>query len=245
MKPTSSFLVSMRSNLLALFAGCVVAVFVTAQSFTPTDVAWMGQLGVESTGSAYLVEEDMEGSGTPDGWVNGGTPNWDYTTAPAPLVGSQSWLGTAVSDASYTSFSAQSDCWAFCYVNVTNLANSPQLLELRNSSGTVLAAARLMSTGAVRAYNGTINGSSAAGVVTTNVTYCVWMRYIKGGGADGKTYVYVVDGSETRPAVTAQVVNGNATNDAARVYIAVSASTTATIIDKLRVSASEIGNDPP
>lgn len=46
MRPTSSFLVSMRSNLLALLAGCVVAVFVTAQSFTPTDVAWMGQLGV-------------------------------------------------------------------------------------------------------------------------------------------------------------------------------------------------------
>jgi hypothetical protein len=71
MKPTSSFLVSMRSNLLALFAGCVVALFVSAQSFTPTDVAWIGAQDV-----ATATET------TTPSYVGYGTNNIDVTASP-------------------------------------------------------------------------------------------------------------------------------------------------------------------
>lgn len=82
MKPTSSFLVSMRSNLLALFAGCVVAVFVTAQSFTPTDAAWVGQLGAAEEAGCATTDTTLphdtllEGFGTPgyeQAWTEVGT----------------------------------------------------------------------------------------------------------------------------------------------------------------------------
>lgn len=245
MKPTSSFLVSMRSNLLALFAGVVVAFFVSAQSFTPTDVAWMGQLGavVEEEAPSYLVSEDFEGSGTADGWVNNNTPDWDYTTAPAPLVGSES-LGTDNSqDWSTKTFSADNEVWAFCYWNASSFANAPYFLDLLNSGGTTVAKVRILSTGAVRVYNGTSNAETSAGAVATNTTYCMWVQYIKGSGANGITRTYIAAGSETRPALTKEITNGNATTDCDRVKVGGQVNDI-TVIDKVRVSASEIGSDP-
>jgi hypothetical protein len=51
----------MRSNLLALFAGCVVAVYVTAQSFTPTDVAWMGGTATGEVVAGTFSPDDVAG----------------------------------------------------------------------------------------------------------------------------------------------------------------------------------------
>ena len=78
MKPTSLSAANMRSNLLALFAGCVVAVFVTAQSFTPTDAAWVGQLGAGCATTDTTLPHDtlLEGFGTPgyeQAWTEVGT----------------------------------------------------------------------------------------------------------------------------------------------------------------------------
>lgn len=59
----------MRSNLLALFAGCVVAFFVSAQSFTPTDVAWMGQLGAAAEAEPSAVFSNGYEEGDFSGWT--------------------------------------------------------------------------------------------------------------------------------------------------------------------------------
>jgi len=157
-----------------------------------------GPVVVAAPATSYLVEENAEGTGTPSGWADTGTHDWDYTTT--ALRGSQSLsitenYGTTTSP----TFSATANVNAFIRFRTDSIpaSSSATFLQIRDGS-TVLCYLRLIAgTGVIRGYHGTAYGASSA--ISVDTTYYIWAEYASGSGADGTLDVYI-DTDNTKPA---------------------------------------------
>jgi hypothetical protein len=94
----------------------------------------------------------------------------------------------------------------------------------------------------VRVLSGT-TADSAPGTVAINTTYAVWLRYVKGTGANSIAEAYIST-TETKPSVTVQVTNGTATANIEIFNVRPTATTTVGLWDKLRASSTVIGSNP-
>jgi hypothetical protein len=143
-------------------------------------------------------EERCEGTGTPSGWTDGGSPDWDNTTA---LVGSQSLLLASASDNTYTpTFTSSSELWVhFVYRFSAIPASSTTVFAMRESGTHRPYMSQRTTTGVWRIYNGGGTYDSPSFTPTAGTTYYVWWRYKAGTGAgDGISQVYIST-SSTRP----------------------------------------------
>lgn len=201
-----------------------------------------------ATSGAYLVDENAE-SGTPAGWTNTATFNWAYATAPAPLVGSASLGVTGSTGNSIRDWGADnSDVWF--YLRVYNPAGSTNhTVSLLNSSGAEVCGIAFR-TDRVSIYHGGTSASDFNTALTAQAE--VWGHYVKGSGANGALTVYINNAvTGTRPTTTvpgtsivASIAAGAGITDARRIKLG-SGTTGVWIYDKIRVSASSIGNSPP
>ena len=199
-----------------------------------------------ASGPSYLLSDNLEyadaAAAASAGWVDASSPVWAYTTSPAPLVGTRSFACDSTSDASVHSFTAAAGCWAFCYYNVDVFGAS--LFQLLNSSDTIVAGCAFRSDGSVRAINGTSTLDSAGGLVSPATTYCVWLHYTKGTGANGVTDVYVSNTSTIPGSPTISVTSGDASTDASKFRMFANSFGVVAVYDKVRVSTSAIGSNP-
>jgi hypothetical protein len=150
------------------------------------------------TPSYNRFEERCEGTGTPSGWTNGGSPDWDNTTA---LVGSQSLLLASASDNTYTpTFTSSSELWVhFVYRFSAIPASSTTVFAMRESGTNRPYMSQRTTTGAWRFYNTASTYDSPSFTPTAGTTYFIWWRYKTGTGAnDGISQVYIST-SSTRP----------------------------------------------
>lgn len=202
--------------------------------------------------ATYLIKQDFEGAGydNSETWTESGsgTVNEDYTTSPAPLVGSESLSlsGTTVNPNTYASFSGGATIEAYFQWNRSS-TTSKRVFSLRNSSGTAVATVVMETGGALTARCGSSGGTTTVSTTSTATTYHVWLRYVKGTGANGFASVgFSTDG--VRPTSGnnyAEHTSGNATTDAARVMCGSDINTNAgDIYDKVRVDDMTIGDAP-
>ncbi len=192
--------------------------------------------------SPYLVSEDFEGTGTPSGWVESGSPDFDY--AYLPVQGAQ-MLSCPDGSSAYKNFANSSGtCWAFARIRrlSTPTVTDFTILGLFDSSGTSLASVRTRNTSngwrlwAGSAYVGTTNYGGS------NVNVAIWLSYTAGTGGNAVTSIYI-NNSEIRPASPALIhTSGTRTANAERVIC--NASGAQILFDKVRVSASPIGSNP-
>lgn len=196
-------------------------------------------------GSPYLVSEDVDGSGTPAGWTNAGSPNWDYTTS--PIVGAQSLLCSSELNTTTISFTPASTVWVFCRIRREATGGSSStipIVGLRSASDVNLALVTNRNNPAYRLLGGSIIGGFNA-TVSNGVNHALWLQYIIGTGANSIARMWLQeDGTEIRPAsMYANHTTGNATADAAKLILG-GASAAGMVFDKIRVSTSEIGDNP-
>lgn len=181
-----------------------------------------------------LVEENCEGTGTPSGWTDSGSPNWDYTTT--ILQGAQSVLCSS-GQSSYDTFATQSTAYGYCLMRIpTSLpASVNTYCGFRASDGSARALVRVDASGNVTIF---ANGSDSPACVTTmaaNTTYHVWWNFTASGTCSvafstdgtkptsGNNYTFKTGGAGT---VERYIINNVA------------------IFDRLLASTTAIGNSP-
>lgn len=228
--------------------GVTVSTSSTILGRTPNS-AVMGQ--TLASGSSYLFEENFEAPGYQNSWTESGsgtiTPT--YATAPAPLQGSYSLrlLGVAQQPTTYSVLSSdQGTLYVYFLCNIASLPGD-YFFSLRNSSNVTVLELLVDST-LLRVRNGSSGGASTVTSFSAATTYHIWLKYVKGTGANSTSEVWFsttgikpADGSNNYAIKT----GGNATTDVNRVYFGLpSNSTWNGIFDRVLCSTSPIGDNP-
>lgn len=193
----------------------------------------------------YLVKQGFEGTGydNSETWTENAAPNEDYTTSPAPLVGSQSWQTAAVGGEAYTSFTAQDEVWAYAMCNIQTLADNRNIFQIRDSGGTYVLSLKAYADGHLQILNFATSVNTSAGLISNGTTFHVWLHYIKGTGANSTGELYV-SSNDTRPgSPQASTTTAGSTAQAARVAV-MGWSDGNYIWDKVRVDDVSIGSAP-
>lgn len=187
-----------------------------------------------SAAASYdLVEENCDGTGTPSGWVDSGTPNWDYTTT--ILQGTHSVLcGSGTS--TYKTFATQSTAYGYCLLRVPTLpASVSTVCGFRATDTSARALVRVDASGNVTIF---ANGSDSSACVTTmaaNTTYHVWWSFTASGTC---SVAFSTDG--TKPTSGNNFTSKTGGTGTVERYILNST----TIFDRLLASTTAIGNSP-
>jgi len=205
-------------------------------------------------GATYLINQNFEGAGYDNGetWTETGTGTLDedYATAPAPLVGSQSFriaktgqTGRVVSVLP----SDQSTCWGYFQINFTSSpANGTIWFSVLDVSATIVLSIEINTGSIIRVRSGSANASTVS-TVTTATTYHFWWKYVKGTGANAVAQVaFQTSGTEPLSGNNfAQVTTGTATTDANNIRIGNTGSSTYEfIVDRVLVDDADIGDNP-
>ena len=166
---------------------------------------------------AVLVLEDFEGTGTPSGWSTYGTGiDFDYSTSPAPLSGSESlYINGAWNEVYAPSFSAKSFVSIkFEFYKPSGLPTSTdEILHIRGSSF-IQGYVFVQSTGRIGCRHGTVwDYGSAASVLTDDAKNYIWVDFTVGTGSDGDLKVYISPTDLKPVAPQVHITTGTATLD--------------------------------
>lgn len=234
----------MKTLLIFLLSSC--SVFAQLNISNPFYVA--GVLKPASGGAAptYLINQNFEGTGydnNSETWTENAAPDEDYATAPAPLIGSQSWMSAAVGGEAYSNFAANDNVYAYAVFNISTLQNAIDIFQIRNSSDLGLTKLRINADGSVRMVHHASGPTSSAGVISAGTTFHVWMDYHKGTGADSTAELFVSATSTKPGSATLSVTGEGNTTQASRIAI-MGWSGGNHIVDKVRVDDVAIGSAP-
>lgn len=235
--------------LINLFLALILVVNVISDT-----VVVVGQPSSAPPAPTYLASEDFENATGYDlTWTEAGTGTLDedYTTAPAPLVGSQSFrtvLSAQTGTSTHTwAAGAQSTVYGYCIVHRVSNAGSENIIGFR-SSGSLRMGIVFTGAGAVRVTHGTANDTTTT-TYATGTTVHIWFRYTQGSGADGVAELWTSTNG-TKPASSgdstyANVTTGTSTTTVNQIVIGPTTSSSQEMIfDKIRVDDVSIGSDP-
>lgn len=206
-----------------------------------------------SDACSSCTNETFEGTGyAVAGWTESGdTADEDYTTAPAPLAGSQSLV---IRNAAFATAFASIDMpssgegWMRFKVCFTNtIVDTWFVAYFLNNAGGGLASLRINS-GGLRVEAGGAPSATTVATLSAGTTYNVWFHYAKGSGANavadvgfstssvrptsGDNFAQVTTGTSTADTLEWWLGGGDATFGGAyagAIYDSVSFSTTGAI----------------
>jgi len=194
----------------------IIAIAALSWSLLPGQV--ITALRKKTAGPSYITNEDCEGTGTPTGWSDSNTVNWDETGV--VLAGSQSLSidGQNPIGSTVYAFSALGEVWVRLKYRCP-LASWVTVISIRSST-TDLAKLRILSDGTVRIYCGA-NYSAAATKLVDSESTNIWLHYVKGTGANAFASVGFSTG-DTEPTSGdnyASYSSGSITDDADNLYL--------------------------
>lgn len=181
-----------------------------------------------------LVEENADGTGTPSGWVDSGSPNWDYTTT--VLQGTHSVL-CSVSTSSYKSFASQSTVYGYTLFRIpTSLPAAVTTFgAFRATDLSARALFRVNASGQVTIFANGSDSTACVATMSANTTYHVWWSFTASGTC---TVAFSTDGTRPTSGDNFTSKTGGA-GTVERYYINPIA-----IYDRMLASTTQIGNSP-
>jgi hypothetical protein len=227
--------------LLALLAS------ITLATANPVVVLSGGSGATAATGV-----EGFEGTGTPSAaWTdvsNGGqTVNWDGTTSPAPVAGTQSLLMvdsvTGTKEAYFNFPGSQDEIWvAFRFKDSADPATFYSIMLIFDAVSNPLAQIRLQTNGSL---NGLVTATPGTQIIdiVPGTSYRIKCRWRKATGAGNDEQFEVWAGSEATGGWGTSQIQTNGTTTAQADAISFSnpaASNHDTAIDNVIVSTSDI-----
>jgi len=193
-------------------------------------------------GVTYLLSENFEGTGYQNCcWAEDSNPNEDYTAT--ALEGSQSFNSAADGSRAYTNITSSTELWIYALVRFNSINDGEGWTGFTDPTGKCYWDF-YGSSQKVRLHQGTNTIATSAPIATAlaiNTTYHVWMHWKNDGTAsleineggtksgDGDDYTSCSGGDGNYPTTTIMIGMGRAHN---------------IIIDKLRVSNTDPGNNP-
>lgn len=190
--------------------------------------------------ASYLVEEDCEGTGTPSGWSDAASPDWDYTAV--PLAGSHSLRMSGTTQRTTSgSFTATGDIWFYFLFRPQVIAGC----AICSFVGPAVSG-ELRSDGTLR-IGGSVNSAPTTDAMSVDTTYHVWMHYVKGTGANA-LFSIAFSTSGTKPTAGnafTSATTGSETADCTQMRMQCEGVVSATVVfDKLRADDANIGDNP-
>lgn len=194
----------------------------------------------------YLISDDLihvnNAAAVTAGWSSVNSGYWGYTTSPAPLAGFARSLRTFWGDGNTSkSFTAQGDVWVYFIMNCPSVTAGGMFFALGDGTNNLLklsvSQSNLMSIGF-----GTTGGGSVDVAFVQGTTYHIWVHYVKGTSNNALIELFrSTDGTKgTRIAANS---GAPGTTDASTVRLGIQTNGTV-IFNKLRVSATSIGDNP-
>ncbi len=243
-------------TVLILFA--MIGVAASEEDTNPYVMGGVAGGGAGDECAGFAICENAEGVGTPSGWADTGSVDWDNTTS--PLRETESVVTDTSEAIKSPSVSLGGDFWLFARWSVADgqPSSTNHILRVRDSSDVVIYSLSILTTGEIRHYNGTANqiwGTSLADGASGE--YCTWSHVTMGDGANnGETHTWIdlcsnvcSDGTCTRPeseSITA-VSNGtwdSGDADADHFYEITAGTSNANKLDQILLKASEISSVP-
>lgn len=181
-----------------------------------------------------LVDESAEGTGTPSGWTDAGSPNWDYTTT--ILQGTHSLLCGGGSS-SYKTFASQSTAYGYCLLRIpTSLPGSvTTYCGFRASDASTRAVVRVNASGQVTIFADGSDSPACVATMSANTTYHVWWQFTASGTC---SVAFSTDGTRPTSGDNYTYKTGGAGTCERYVVNPVA------IYDRMLASTSQIGNSP-
>ncbi len=141
-------------------------------------------------GVTYLINEGFESGSQPAGWSSNNSmnvpPDWGNTTSPSPLAGSKSLYLTGGDSEALVSFTAGSPMELYCLFRLDTLNSGTTFPFGFVTSGAAnnLAFIGVTTSGTLSIYFNSVHTGESVGTIAVNTTYHLWLRYVKGTGAN-------------------------------------------------------------
>jgi hypothetical protein len=212
-----------------------------------------GQL-IGSAAAGYLFTENFEATGFDTaGWakLGTGTINEDYSTAGLGMEGSQCLRIQAVTsqtpNLTWGTFTPSGEVWFYMLYRLVSITTSSVVfLTIRDSAGLTVRV-RMGSTGLFGLLTLGVAVVNATVAINPNTTYHVWVHYKKGTGTNAiARMAWSTDGIKpTSGSQFIEILTGTSLVNVDRIAIGNSvAHGKEYIMDKMRISATEIGDNP-
>lgn len=137
------------------------------------------------SGVVYTINENFEGTGTAAGWTDTNTPDWDYTTSPAPLAGAQSWFSTAGTAQSIITIPDSNSYTAVIMYRAADTFPSAEctIFGFRTSALSAICLARIATgSGNLGIYaNGSTAAALTADAMSPDTTYYIQLKWVDSG----------------------------------------------------------------
>jgi hypothetical protein len=237
----------MRKVVVFLLVVCALASIAAVQRYQSAAVE-----SRSAGGPSYLISEDFEGAGTPGSLGVVGAPNFDYTTSPAPLVGSESLLNSSTSNYATAALGGVTERWFYFLFTHPDISVNPHIFRVLDAGGNTILGGRITSTGAMRTTNVTTTLSTgSAGAYTAGTTKHCWIHILQSASATSDVIEIFVSDTATKPA-SASGTDGVTSSsfdltdtDAFSTFTFYPGVSTSYIVDKFRVDDVNIGSSPP
>ena len=174
---------------------------------------------------SLILDEQFDGTGAPSGWSAINTVDWDYTTSPAPLEGTQSVYidGQSGGARAQHDFGSDYDTVSVQFIfrcSGAATTGTVRLFSFRNQTGDSELAWLNMVNGAILVQHGT-QSQTTVGVMSLDTTYYVRATYTKSTSSNG---ILKVGFSTTTTIPTSgddyqEVTNGSATSQCNRIQL--------------------------
>lgn len=209
-------------------------------------LAWSQALPTARTGASpkpaaggvvYVIEEYMEGTGTPAGATDGNTVNWDYTTV--ALQGSQSWFSSTTGYSYFTIADANFYEAVITFrVADSTPTSTRQIAGFGTSANAVLCRIRIDTTGHLMVYTNGADSTPTTDAISDATQ--IWAKLIwNDGGTCSVEWNTSPSFSGSGSKFTS--ATGGTTTDCTRFYLGASSSQVNNlIIDSVRVAAAVI-----
>lgn len=190
-------------------------------------------------GPTWIINEDAEGTGTPSGWTDGNTPDWDYTTT--VLAGSQSLFLSSggTSNSYYTIVDADTRYVVIKFQIADATPTSVKTIcAFRTSANGAVCMARLNTAGTIGIYTNGADGTATTDALSNATPYYIKLVWVDSGTC---TLEFNTSLSFSGTGTKYTTATGGTTTDCTRFVVGASTSgVQSAIIDTIRLDDVDI-----